>query len=1223
MKTLAKKAFIFFCIGLLFTGKALAQGALEFVENKGQWERVINFKGDLSNGAFFLRQTGFTVLQHNSRDLVKLSEAAHGKVHDSSNNNAANLRTAASTANAMIGKPVPEHMDSLRSHAYTVDFVGANQHPDIVPEKPQPTYNNYFIGDDPSQWKGDCKIYNAVTYKNVYPGIDVRYYSESGYLKYEFVVHPGADPSQIVMNIEGADGLSLKNNTLIIKTSVNEVKELSPYTYQYTGTERKEIDCRYVLKGNTVRFALKKFSAQSTLIIDPTLIFATFSGSTSDNWGYTATYGKDGTFYAGGIVFQNGFPASPGAFQTLYRGSQVSESGFWNMGIIKFNASGSQRLYATYIGGSSKDQPHSLFVDTDGNLVIAGRTTSGNYPLVPSNASFGSPLGGWDIVVTKLNATGTALIGSVRVGGSGDDGFNTADSHTAPAATGLINNYGDDARSEVILDAANNIYVASCTQSANFYTTANAQQKTFGGKQDAVLLKLNPGCSSVVYSSYLGGSDYDAGFVLALNPTTQDIYMAGGTLSNDFPGNKAGVYQPAFAGGRSDGFVAEFSNDGATLRRTTYVGTNGLDVIFGIQFDRFSYPYIMGTTTGIWPVKNAAYSNPGSKQFITKMEKDLSAVVYSTVFGNGSSTPNISPVAFLVDRCENVYVSGWGKDIIGGYNLSSISGMPLTRDALKSQPDESEFYFIVIKRNASQLLYGTFYGQNGRFGEHVDGGTSRFDQNGIIYQAICANCKGQDGVKPQWPVTPGAWCCSGGRAAATTGSECNLAALKISFNFAGVASGVRAFINNVLDTSGCVPLKVVFRDTVLNAQHYEWNFGDGSADVPTDSFEIAHIYNQVGSYRVRLIAIDSTSCNIRDTSFTTVIVRNNQAILDFNPVKLPPCESLTYRFDNLSVPPVALPFHDQTFIWDFGDKTPRVIAGTAPVQHTYQAVGTYTVRLILLDTNYCNAPDSVVKELRISPQVKAEFKTPSFGCAPYRAVFTNTSLGGQIFTWSFGDGVDTVTSGNPAHTYTEAGTYIVKLKAYDSSTCNLVDSTQTTIVVQTKPLAAFTTSPDAPVQNTPITFTNSSVNATRYKWEFGDGDSLITVTTADIFHQYNRTGQFNACLIAYNAAGCSDTVCHDVKTVVVPQLDIPNAFTPLGPVQANTIYVRGFAIGKMRFAVYNRLGQKVFESNTVSQGWDGRFKGVVQPMDVYAYTLDVEFTDGTRVTKKGDITLIR
>jgi gliding motility-associated-like protein len=183
---------------------------------------------------------------------------------------------------------------------------------------------------------------------------------------------------------------------------------------------------------------------------------------------------------------------------------------------------------------------------------------------------------------------------------------------------------------------------------------------------------------------------------------------------------------------------------------------------------------------------------------------------------------------------------------------------------------------------------------------------------------------------------------------------------------------------------------------------------------------------------------------------------------------------------------------------------------------------------------------------------------------------------------------------------------------------------QATLVVQSTPTAAFTVTPTVPVENTPFTFINgSSSNATRFKWIFGDGDSLLTTTRANIDHQYNATGTFNACLVAFNQLGCSDTTCVTVKTIVVPRLDVPNAFTPLGPAQASRVYVKGFAVAKMRFAIYNRLGQKVFESTDVNQGWDGRFKGVLQPMDVYAYTLDIEFTDGTKTTKKGDITLIR
>jgi gliding motility-associated-like protein len=1217
MKTSMKRFSILFFACLLPVLHIFSQtNALEFVENKGQWEKPVLYKGELTNGAFFLRSTGFSVVQHNAADLEEIANQLHGHEQTKENTPVFEGMVKPFNKTAMPGV--------LRSHAYEMNFLNANASPKIQGDKSQSGYNNYFLGDDPTKWAGDCKLFQAVTYQDVYPGIDVRYYSESGSLKYEFIVKPGADPSKILMQFTGLEKLSVKKNQLILTTSVGDVKELSPFTYQYVGTERKVIGCRYVLKGDQVRFSLDSYSSSVPLIIDPTLIFASFSGSTADNWGYTATYAPDGSFFAGGVVFATGFPVSPGAFQTKY-GAGNNEQSFWNMGIQKFNSDGGQRLYATYVGGSNKDQPHSLFCDPQGNLVIAGRTTSPNYPLMPASSRFG-PNGGWDIVVTKLNSTGTALIGSSRIGGAGDDGINTGDSHnpsTSNPPPHLINNYGDDARSEVIMDGANNIYVASCTMSSNFFTTGNAVQSKFGGGQDAVLLKLDPSASNVIYSSYFGGALYDAGFVLSLNPTTQDIYMAGATESTDLPGDKTGAYQPAYRGGRSDGFIAVFSNDGSVLRKTTYMGTPGMDVVFGIQFDKNSFPYIMGVTSGAWPVLNAAFSNPNSKQYISKLKKDLSGFEFSTVFGTGSANPNISPVAFLIDRCENIYVSGWGKDVIGRYNIDPITGMPVTPDALKRVSDGSDFYFIVLARNAASLLYATFYGQNGGFGEHVDGGTSRFDQNGTIYQAICANCGGGQATKPSWPVTPGAWCCSSGKAAASGGGQCNLAALKIAFNFAGVGSGVRAYIGTTMDSTGCVPFNVTFRDTIRTAQSYEWNFGDGSPDLKTTDFTTPHTYNQVGDFLVRLIAIDSASCNIRDTSYVTIKVRADRANIDFNAVKLPPCESLTYRFDNISTAPPGKPFNDQHFIWDFGDRTPRVTAGTGSVNHSFASPGTYLVRLILLDTNYCNAPDSIEKTLRISPLVKAEFSLPGALCAPLNARFSNTSLAGQTFAWDFGDGTSATTF-EPVHFYQNPGTYTVKLKVTDPNTCNIVDSTQQTIVIQSKPTSAFTFAPVTPVQNTPITFSNgASSNAIRFKWQFGDEDSLLTGSRSPVDHQYVSSGTFNACLIAITQEGCADTVCAPVEAIVVPKLDVPNAFTPQGPAQTSRIYVRGYAILKMKFSIYNRLGQKVYESGNVEEGWDGKFKGVMQPMDVYGYVLEVEFSDGTRTTKKGDITLIR
>ncbi|TAL41574.1 MAG: hypothetical protein EPN92_12770, partial [Chitinophagaceae bacterium] len=597
---------------------------------------------------------------------------------------------------------------TLRSHAYNVDFVGASPGYEIIPDKPLSAINNYYIGNDPSKWGPGCRIFQAVTLKNVYPNVDVRYYTEGGQMKYDIVAKPGSDISRITLRYEGADKLEVKNKQLVIGTSVGDVKELEPYTYQFENNQRKQVSAKYIVKGNEVRFEVKNYNRNETIVIDPTLIFCSFSGSTGSNWGYTATYGPDGSLYGGGISIQPGFPVSPGAFQTIWGGGGGSVPS--DMAIIRLSPNGSNRIYATYIGGSGNDQPHSLIVDGAGNLVIAGRTNSVNYPTTGSGV-LGTG-GAYDIVVTKLNATGTALIGSKRIGGSGDDGVNITANRGGVSS--LQQNYGDDGRSEVILDGGGNIYVASSTQSSDFPATAGAFQTSLGGAQDAVLLKLDPAVTALTFATYLGGSSNDAGYVLSLAPSG-NIYVGGGTASNDFPGPHAGTVGTSYGGGPADGYVAVFNPAGTSLIRSAFIGTSSTDQVFGIQFDQFGFPYVMGQTRGVWPIINATYNNGSAPQFIAKLQPDLSAYIYSTTFGRPASMPNISPIAFLVDQCQNVYVSGWGGDVnppSNPYQSSGTVNMPITADAFQSVTDGGDLYFFVLKKNATAQLYGSYFGVN-------------------------------------------------------------------------------------------------------------------------------------------------------------------------------------------------------------------------------------------------------------------------------------------------------------------------------------------------------------------------------------------------------------------------------------------------------------------------------------------------------------------------------
>lgn len=1177
---------------VMFVQQANAQ--MEFIENKGQWDSRVTYRGDFSTGSFFLEDNGFTVLLHNVADLKNVSDQMHGH-----NPNP-----------ATVGAPLV-----LNSYAYKVKFLGGSSLARDIPDKIQPYHNNYFIGKDRSKWAADCKIAQAVSYTKIYPNIDVRYYSDAGQMKYDIIVHPGGNINSIAMQYAGVDKLEVKNRELIINTPIASIKELYPYSYQVVDGTRKTVNCKYVVKGNIVRFSVDDYDPKSTVIIDPTLIFSTFTGSTADNWGYTATPAPDGSFYAGGIAFGAGFPASPGAYKTVFGGgiNEDNTGGPYDMAIIKFSANGGNRLFATYLGGSGNEQPHSLICDAAGNLIVAGRSNSDNYPGTLEGTG-----GAYDIVVTKLNATGTTLMGSMKIGGTGHDGVNIRGKYVAPEGADVTRrNYGDDARSEVIVDAAGDVWLASCTQSNGFPVRNSLMQPLFGGgRQDGVIIKLTPNLGSILFSSFFGGGGDDACFVLSQNPLSGNIFIAGGSNSGDLPGSRAGVMQPGFMGGDVDGYITEILNDGSAIVRTTYQGTTGNDLVYGIQFDKLGFPYIMGTTTGSWSVVNANFSNPGSKQFISKLQPNLSAYVYSTVFGTNSAVPNLSPVAFLVDRCQNVYVSGWG----GGLNnmkqfpSAGTAGMPEV-NPLPSIPaaDGQDFYFFVLEKNAQSQLFGTHFGQNGSTGDHVDGGTSRFDANGVIYQAICGCGAGGS----LFPTTPGAW------SRTNNSINCNQAAVKIEMNFAGVGASVKATINGVVDTIGCVPLTIRFTDTLAKGKMYIWDYGDPFSPGKDTTFapnnSVLHTYNQPGTYLLTLIAIDSATCNISDTAYISVKVGNNEINADFSFYKLDSCNSLRYQFNNLTT--AVLPtYTNQSFLWDFGDGSPKIRTGFGPVIHTFPSTGSYIITLIVDDTTFCNAPDSAVKTLRISPNVKAIFTTPAKGCVPYTAEFKNISQGGTDWIWEFGDG-GTSTDFEPTHTYTATGTYNVRLIAIDTSTCNKRDtSAYFAITVFPIPTANFTWTPNPPQENTITRFSNQSSGANRYVWDFGDGSGSTEVNPS---HLYNATGVYKATLYAYNIADCVDSLTLDVPIVIRPLLDVPSAFTPGRFGENGIVKVKGFGIGTMSWKIYNRWGQVVFSSSDKNQGWDGTFKGALQPIDVYAYTLDVEFTDGQKLRKTGDITLLR
>ena len=1179
---------------LSFAHILYAQAPIEFIENKGQWGDWFLYRAPIRGGGdVCLERDGFRFILADKANNSRLDSFHHGQTREN---------------------------PKLRFHVYKATFVGAIT-PVLSGERPQAFYYNYFLGNDPQKWKSNIHPCRAVNYEHIYKGIDMHVTSEKGNVVYDLIVQPGADASQILLQFKGQDDIAISKHNLVISTSVGQVTEMKPYAYQYINGEKTEVSCEYSLNDNGVlSFSMPHgYDHSERLIIDPTVVFSTLTGSTADNWGYTATYDNDGNFYAGGLVnctaLGTHFPVSPGAFQTTWGGGYGDASpaaGFAyaaDISIIKYNPTGTTRLYATYLGGSQNEHAHSMIVDADNNLIVAGRTMSHNYPTTAS-AYRTSNAGDWDMVITKLNPAGTALVASTYIGGSGPDGVNY--DSTEYGYGQLKHNYGDDSRSEVQVDKLGNIYVAGSTSSTDFPVTSTAISASLHGLQDAVAIKLNATLSSLIWSTYIGGAGSDAGYVLAFDSSQQHVYIAGGTNSSDFP-VMPGAWQPSYGGDSADGFVLKFQNSSPyTLLKGTYVGTSGYDQIYGIQTDNSNHVFVMGQSIGgVFPVTPGVYSNPNSSQFAMELDNNLSTDMASTVFGSGNSTyTNISPTAFLVDTCNNIYISGWGGDLgITGSTTGPCTGMPTTSDALRSVTDGRDFYFIVFGDGFTTLRFASFYGRDCSVaweGEHVDGGTSRFDKHGIIYQAICANCGGTGpGSCPGFPTTPGVW------SMVDSSSNCNEAALKIAFNIGPVHVSVIAGPA----TSGCAPLTVDFTNNSVNGLTYLWDFGDGSPT--TTTFAPTHTYTAGGTYTVTISAANSNACFVtNDTAHIVITVDTNTITPGFTYTITDSCGPYVASFTNTSTTHIS--GTPTTYTWYYGDGSSST--GATPGSHNYPDTGMYTVTLVMDNASACKHPDTVTENIHIyGLRVAATFNMPDSMCVGGTLTPNVTGTNIAHYNWTF-DGSHTSTSGNPSFTYTAPGTYTVVLIAQNSAACNGADTFSKTITILPAAIAAFTFSPTTPVANVPTTYTNLSINAVRYLWEFGDSSSSTVVNPV---HQFNRTGYYQTCLTAYSSANCPSKVCKSVPADVVPIVGLPTAFSPNGDGENDILYVRGAAIKTMDLKIYNRWGQLVFESTSQDKGWDGTFNGQPQPIEAYGYVLQVSFIDGSAKVLKGNITLLR
>lgn len=1059
-----------FILGIFFPLFVCAQDddALQFVQNKGQFDSKVLFRVQINTGYVFLEQNAITFKLFNEQEYRN----AHRHLHD----------------DTLKIDPI------IHGHVIKYKFNNSNNAADVSGQRPFNEKFNYFLGNDKRKWSSNVSLFPEIVYKNIYEGIDLKVYSKYGQIKYEWIVSPDADASQIQIELEGLDKVTIKENNLILETSIGSFADKNLQVWQTDTRLQKDIStepisCYYKFKNNRLSYIFPKgYNKELPLIIDPILVFSTYSGSKGDNFGYTATFDLRGNLYAGGITdnTHGEYPVTTGAFQTTCKGGQGFEPVNLpcDITISKYDSSGKTLLYATYVGGVEDDYPHSMVVNGDTELVVFGTTYSRDFPMKAngydtSHNSYTDTLAFTDIIVFKLSIHGDSLRAATFFGGSNHDGLTDA---------ALQYNYADEFRGEVLTDKANNIFVVSSTNSNNI-PVKKATKSSLEGPADGLCLKFSKGLDTLLWSTYFGGKGSDGIYSLEFDKK-ENIYIAGGTFSNNLP-TTMGVFNKNYNAG-IDGFLASYDKNSFALDKATYFGTTAYDQIYFLEIDKLGKVYATGQTEGnITPSTGVYTYTKNSGQFILITDSNFSVIKKQTVFGTRANSPNISPSAFLVDSCGNIYISGWGSNVGAGH-IGTTTGLPITANALQTTTDGSDFYLAVFGKNLAGLLFATYYGGN-KSRDHVDGGTSRFDKRGVIYQSVCSSCPNTPGgTLNDFPTT------SGSAFPKNVSWRCSNAAFKIDFQ-----------INNLVkakfipDPTLCGPAQIQFTNQSTGNGQYKWNFGDGDTSVVKHP---NHSYPNVGKYKLRLIAIDSNTCNVSDTIIKEVTVLQRPTA-DFV-IKNSHCEKQVEIINKSK---------DYSVLdWDYGDGNKD--QNPNPGIYKYPTAGNYKITLITDATNLCSDTASVSFEIKEITYAKAKFIPDTTLCGPAEIQFTNQSVGNGIFKWDFGDG-NFSTDKHPLHSYPTTGKYTIKLLVTDSSTCNISDSITRLVNVLVHPTADFDIKEFKCLSQVEIS--NKSKDYQILHWDYGDGNRDQNPNPG--IYKFTGPGVYNIILVADNTL-CSDTL---------------------------------------------------------------------------------------------------
>jgi hypothetical protein len=435
------------------------------------------------------------------------------------------------TATGMIWQPRRSLRSGPRAQVQ-MQLVRSNARARAEALDPQAGKINYLLGSRPEHWQTGIPTYAQVKYHEVYPGIDLLYYFKNQTLEYDFVVAPSAQVRAIRLAFTGSQKVVIeKNGDLVIFTQSGELRHHRPFAYQNFNGEQRAVPVQFTRnQRGEIGFQVGSYDPRQPLIIDPTLSFSSYLGGSDTEAGTSIALDAAGNIYVAGNVNSLDFPLSATAYQKTLKSGDIF--------VTKLNPAGNTILYSTFLGGDETDEATGIVIDANGNVMVTGSTASANFPT--TSGAYQTTVRNADAFITKLNATGSGLLFSTLLGGSGND-FSYA----------------------IAADTASNVYVTGSSTSENFPTTAGAFQTTSrGGIQEAFVTKVNATGTQLVYSSYLGGGGIESGRGIVVD-NAGNAYVAGSTTSSNFP-TTAGVLQAAYNGAtnQADAFVAKVNTAG-------------------------------------------------------------------------------------------------------------------------------------------------------------------------------------------------------------------------------------------------------------------------------------------------------------------------------------------------------------------------------------------------------------------------------------------------------------------------------------------------------------------------------------------------------------------------------------------------------------------------------------------------------------------------------------